>query len=375
MKIFDNRRRIFYLFVLVCICRKKITRIRKDATTRRLFAIYGLQQTLNNSLYCKQFLRMSPDTFHKLLNKVKPFMTESFISEGVRLAITLHFLGNNEPIISQCRIFALSNGSIQKVKYETINSLFEALKSSFNLNSALWRKSMLRATSNYPEFDGGFAAVDGTHVPIRTLAKNCDLFRNRKSFVSTNLLILCNLKQRMLFVGTGAPGSYHDSSVYKKSPLFTMLQTIPANLFVFADAGYGISKRLLTPYRGTRYHLKEYAAGTSRPQNPKELFNMRHSKTRNVVERTIGILKRRWRLMRYCNESLDFEFISQCFMVCGLIHNLLMDENDLILDEEFEDIDMLEAFNEENSSQIEWTFEQSKGWRDTIAMTMWTRFI
>jgi len=34
------------------------------------------------------------------------------------------------------------------------------------------------------------------------------------------------------------------------------------------------------------------------PQNPKELFNLRHSQARNVVERIFGVVKRRFRMLR-----------------------------------------------------------------------------
>jgi len=45
-------------------------------------------------------------------------------------------------------------------------------------------------------------------------------------------------------------------------------------------------------YRGVRYHLKEYARRG--PQNPRKLFNRRHSCLRNVIERTFGVLKKRF---------------------------------------------------------------------------------
>ena len=45
--------------------------------------------------------------------------------------------------------------------------------------------------------------------------------------------------------------------------------------FFLGDAGYAVRPGFLPPYRGTRYHLREY--GTRNPQNPRELFNLRHS--------------------------------------------------------------------------------------------------
>lgn len=42
------------------------------------------------------------------------------------------------------------------------------------------------------------------------------------------------------------------------------LLTIPNGRFYLADAGYGLTKFILTPYRGVRYHLREWLAGTNK---------------------------------------------------------------------------------------------------------------
>ena len=50
-------------------------------------------------------------------------------------------------------------------------------------------------------------------------------------------------------------------------------------------------------HRGVRYHLKEWERGNRRPQNKEELFNLRHSSLRNVIERTFGVLKKRFGIL------------------------------------------------------------------------------
>ncbi|XLU81807.1 hypothetical protein S245_005227, partial [Arachis hypogaea] len=52
------------------------------------------------------------------------------------------------------------------------------------------------------------------------------------------------------------------------------------------DGGFMLKSGILTPYRGVRYHLKEYLV--REPQNLKELFNHRHSSLRNIIERCFG---------------------------------------------------------------------------------------
>ncbi len=57
------------------------------------------------------------------------------------------------------------------------------------------------------------------------------------------------------------------------------------NLFFILYFVMFLQRYCLTPYRGVRYHLKEWGRANERPQNKEELFNLRHSSRRNVIER------------------------------------------------------------------------------------------
>ena len=50
--------------------------------------------------------------------------------------------------------------------------------------------------------------------------------------------------------------------------------------------------RLIAPYRGVYYHLKEHSIRP--PENAKELFNLRHVSVRNTIKKAFGILKKRF---------------------------------------------------------------------------------
>ncbi|CAN1182474.1 hypothetical protein LINPERPRIM_LOCUS40863, partial [Linum perenne] len=52
---------------------------------------------------------------------------------------------------------------------------------------------------------------------------------------------------------------------------------------------YTNAKGFLAPYRGHRYHLREW--GGNRPRTAEEYFNRKHSKVRNVIEKAFGVLK------------------------------------------------------------------------------------
>ena len=62
--------------------------------------------------------------------------------------------------------------------------------------------------------------------------------------------------------------------------------------YYLVDAGFMLRSGFITPFRGVRYHLKEYS--THSPENAEELFNLRHASLRNVIERAFGVLKKRF---------------------------------------------------------------------------------
>ena len=63
------------------------------------------------------------------------------------------------------------------------------------------------------------------------------------------------------------------------------------------DGGYTNGMGFLSPFRGQRYHLSDFWDG-HQPTTSEELFNMKHSSARNVIERCFGLLKKRWAILR-----------------------------------------------------------------------------
>ena len=63
---------------------------------------------------------------------------------------------------------------------------------------------------------------------------------------------------------------------------------IPDNKYLLADAGYNYSHRLLTPFRGIRYHLQETTRHGLQPATPEELYNLRHNQVRIIIKKAIG---------------------------------------------------------------------------------------
>ncbi|GLT99855.1 hypothetical protein SLE2022_172670 [Rubroshorea leprosula] len=146
--------------------------------------------------------------------------------------------------------------------------------------------------------------------------------------------------------------------------------------FYLVDAGFMLKSGLITPYRGVRYHLKEYS--NNPPQNAKELFNFRHAALRNAIERVFGVLKRKFEILRGGTESFyGVRTQNLIILACCIIHNFLMGVDP---DEELiAEVDM-ELRKQENLQQTRTSREEeedaSRGemLRDVIATDMWHNY-
>jgi hypothetical protein len=94
--------------------------------------------------------------------------------------------------------------------------------------------------------------------------------------------------------------------------------------YFLADAGYAARPRILPPYQVVRYHLKEFQC-TRRSENPRKLFNLRHSSLRTTVERTFGILKTDLRFLQVNHSSL----YNTSDVMCNDLSNYAQPQDDL----------------------------------------------
>ncbi|KAL0427565.1 UNVERIFIED_CONTAM: hypothetical protein Slati_2931300 [Sesamum latifolium] len=61
------------------------------------------------------------------------------------------------------------------------------------------------------------------------------------------------------------------------------------------------------------------------PQNKEELFNLKHSSARNVIERTFGLLKVHWAILR-SPSYYPIKIQNRIIMACCLLHNFIRSE-------------------------------------------------
>ncbi|XP_020255595.1 uncharacterized protein LOC109832628 isoform X2 [Asparagus officinalis] len=113
-------------------------------------------------------------------------------------------------------------------------------------------------------------AIDGSHIPVIVKKKKHNRYRNRKNFISQNVMAACSFDHTFLYVAAGWEGSASDMSVLRA--------TLEDGRFYLVDSGYANTSKFIALYRGSRYHLGDFTNGTTRAyRDTKDKYNHRHA--------------------------------------------------------------------------------------------------
>ena len=135
-----------------------------------------------------------------------------------------------------------------------------------------------------------------------------------------------------------------------------------------------LKRNIITPYRRVRYHLKEYSRRG--PQNAKELFNHRQSSLRNVIERTFGVLKKRFPIIASGTEPhYDVDTMTKIVLACCILHNFLrgVDNDESLLEEV--DNKLLQDVQPTTTHAREHDYRLGCHIRDIIANEIWQDYV
>ncbi|PSN42157.1 putative nuclease HARBI1, partial [Blattella germanica] len=147
-------------------------------------------------------------------------------------------------------------------------------------------------------FPGVIGCIDGTHIQIPAPKNNRGSYYNRKGFHSILLQVVCDADKKFTDVFCGWPGSTNDARMWKRSALYQKLQNdahIRANDYhLLGDSAYKIEKL---------------------------------SSIRVIVEQAIGLLKGRFRWLKYLDMS-KIQTMSKVVNAACILHNFCIDMSD-----------------------------------------------
>ncbi|KAL8555192.1 hypothetical protein ACS0TY_003126 [Phlomoides rotata] len=162
---------------------------------------------------------------------------------------------------------------------------------------------------------GCLGALDGTFINVLISAEDRGRYRTRKGQIATNVLAVCDIELKFVYVLPGWEGSASDTRILHDSVNRSYRLKVPVGFMAL--------------YRGVMYHLKEWGPAATQPATYQEYFNMHHMKVRNVIERAFIIMKMRWGILRSAS-FYPMQTQIRLIMTYFLLHNFI--KNDIEVD-------------------------------------------
>ncbi|CAA0815141.1 Unknown protein [Striga hermonthica] len=147
----------------------------------------------------------------------------------------------------------------------------------------------------------------------------------RKGYLAQNVMLACDFDLKYTFVLAGWEGSANDADIFNQTisdPKYNFLFPAPSTFYV-VDSGYANIPGFMTPYLGERYHLPKLLGSNQLPDNACELFNRRHATVRNVIERSFGLLKGKFSIIKGLMPNYTVHSQTDKVIVCCVLHNFI----------------------------------------------------
>lgn len=275
--------------------------------------------------------RMTPEIFQEILARIEPILQRravvGYLTPGERLALTLSYLASGSSMKDAGKRFIVPPPTASQVILETCLVLWEEFA-----QEVMPELTEERLTQVAEEFWGDWqfpncvGAIDGKHCILQNFPHGGSEWWNYKHSYSMVLLAICDARYRFLYVDVGGRGRRSDGGLWEVCSMLRAMETgrvtfpppkcLPGGWVrtphtLVGDAAFPGTPSMLRPYPG------EFL------EDPKRIFNYRHSRARRVIENTFGIFSARWRVLRKCFIACE-NTARAIIKACVVLHNLLV---------------------------------------------------
>ena len=312
-----------------------------------------VEQKLADRKRCYNMFRMTPDMFYSLHDLLvdKYELKSSTKSTSIEaLGMFLWMCGAPQSVRQAEDIFERSLGTVHNMFHKVLASLLKLASNIIKPRDPQFTTlhGRLRNPRFYPYFNDCIGAIDGTHIPVQVSKDLLVQHMCRHHITTQNVMACCDFDMIFTFVLVGWPGSVHDMRVFHDAmstyghvfphpPPGTQLPVVilqcltsmmcnlqvitAAGKYYLVDSGYANRIGYLAPYKGTKYHITEFQ-NAPEPEGKEEVFNYAHSSLRNVIERSFGVLKQKWRILKYV-PCYPCEIQTHIIVACMALHNYI----------------------------------------------------
>jgi hypothetical protein len=375
----DDEDMMLFLFPVLSLMERREGGVKKKRHTSPETGEIKVRRLLEGHVKnCRVVFRMEPHIFKEIANYLRSnrLVVDTRITVEEKLGIFLYMLSINASYEVLAVFFGHSNDTFHHHINHFFKNVIPTLSQRFLQppDPDQVHPKIQDNPAYYPFFKNCLGAIDGTHVPISLSPDKHSPFRNRKGTLTINVMLACDFDLNVTFISSGWEGSATDSRVLRSA--MSKGFKVPPGKFYLVDGGYPNTESFLAPYRGVRYHLKEFGVGHAKPRNPKELFNHRHAKLRNHVERTLGVVKKRFPILKVATfHTLENQV--KIPVAAAIFHNLIraLNGDEEWLDHQPDNINPTQFValpsGEQNNDP---GTAEGNALRDSIAQEMWAQY-
>ncbi|GJX42246.1 ALP1-like protein [Tanacetum coccineum] len=315
---------VFSLWTLIVKYKRDQRRIRHSSSRMDRHSILHRYVYESDSVSISQ-IRMTRSCFKKLCDMLETYgklSPSGSMDVDEQVAIFLHMCAHNVENGVMINRFQRSGEMISKCFARVCNAVIRLHPRLLKKPEPVPHNS---TDQRWKWFKNCLGALDGTYIKCLVPPEDEPRYRTIvNNEIATNVLGACSQDMQFIFVLVGWEGSATDGRVLRDALLRPHGLKVPRPCYYLVDTGYTNGEGFLGPYRDEKYRLKDWCDG-HQPTTPKELFNMRHSSARNVIERCFSILKARWRIL---DDNLHYpvKLKDRIIMACCLLHNYVRQE-------------------------------------------------
>jgi len=285
--------------------RAKVIRERPDH-----FNVWSDEEFLNR-------FRLKKDTIKFILRLIEPKIKSqtsrnNAVTPAQKLLMTLRYYATGS-FIATCADFAGIHKTTGGKIIVQVSEALGALRSDFirfpTTNAQI--RQVRQDFFNIAKFPSCIGAIDCTHIKIRSLGGNdAEIFRNRKQFFSINVQTICDSHLNIQNIVARWPGSSHDANIFWNSSIKQRFDNREfKDCVLVAGSGYPLQSYLITPMLHPT-------------TNVEHIFNESQIQTRNSVERSHDVWKRRFPILSLGINIRSLDTVQAIIVATAVLHNI-----------------------------------------------------
>lgn len=260
---------------------------------------------------------------HQVEDKLEfPSERNQALSPMNQLLVTLRFYATGTFQLVVGDTFSVNKGTVCRIVHRVTRAIASLRNKYVKFPSSTEAQhdvmQMFYSKSRMPGIVG---AVDCTHISIQSPGTDdAEIYRNRKGYFSINVQLVCDPTGYISDVVARWPGSVHDSTIFDNSQLRALFESGQITGCLVGDGGYACRRYMLTP-------LNNPTTAAERSYNSAQIL------ARNCIERTNGMLKRRFPVLKY-GLRLKMENTLPVIVAVVVLHNIAVTLGEVEPDEE-----------------------------------------